>query len=110
MGSQAVIDATLLHPMRLTICAYLSGCAEAEFAVVRDYCGLGSPSMSKHAADLERRGYIWVRKGYVGKRPRTWLALTPRGRHALDQHLAAVQEIAAKASSASRSSGPQSIT
>jgi hypothetical protein len=37
------------------------------------------------------------RKGYVGKRPRTWLSLTPPGREAFDAHVAALQHVVAKA-------------
>ncbi|MET9074734.1 transcriptional regulator [Streptomyces sp. NPDC004232] len=29
---------------------------------------------------MEAAGYLKVRKGYIGKRPRTWLSLTPMGR------------------------------
>jgi hypothetical protein len=36
-------------------------------------------------------------KGHLGKRPRTWAALTLAGRRALAGHLAALEEIAASA-------------
>ena len=42
-------------------------------------------------------GYIEIRKGFVGKRPRTSARLTSVGRAAFDQHVAALQEIVAKA-------------
>ncbi|MFF2363085.1 hypothetical protein ACFVU0_10235 [Streptomyces sp. NPDC058122] len=38
-----------------------------------------------------------ARKGYFGKRPRTWLALTLTGREALAGHLAALEAPAAAA-------------
>ena len=38
-----------------------------------------------------------MRKGYVGKRPRTWLNLTDNGRGKLAEHIAALQAIAEKA-------------
>jgi hypothetical protein len=34
-----------------------------------------------------------VRKGYQGRRPRTWLRLTTRGTKALDQELAALRAL-----------------
>jgi DNA-binding MarR family transcriptional regulator len=43
---------------------------------------------------LEQAGYVKVKKGYVGKRPRTWLSLTPTGRSTYEAHLAALTEIA----------------
>jgi DNA-binding MarR family transcriptional regulator len=49
--------------------------------------------LSKQVSLLEEAGYVQVRKGYVGKRPRTWLALTPQGREAFQGHVAVLQEI-----------------
>ncbi|MFK0296274.1 transcriptional regulator, partial [Streptomyces sp. NPDC090442] len=37
---------------------------------------------------------IEIRKGYVGKRPRTWVRATVTGRERLRAHLAALQQIA----------------
>ena len=42
---------------------------------------------------LEEVGYVTVRKGYVGKRPRTWLSLTETGREAFGAHVDALREI-----------------
>jgi hypothetical protein len=41
--------------------------------------------------------FVEVDKGYVGKRPRTWIRLSPTGRSALGRHVAALQRIAATA-------------
>ncbi len=49
--------------------------------------------MSKQIAALEEPGYLKVRKGYVGKRPRTWVSLTKTGRTSLAQHVAALKTI-----------------
>ncbi|WP_326844512.1 transcriptional regulator (plasmid) [Streptomyces sp. NBC_01558] len=82
---------------RLRIAAFLSGCDEAEFRAVQDYCDLSPSNLSKNIAALEELDYVAVRKGHVGKTPRTWLALTDKGRKALAAHLAALQNIAATA-------------
>jgi hypothetical protein len=37
---------------------------------------------------LEDAGYLEVRKGAVGRRPRTWFRLTAAGRQAVEGHLA----------------------
>ena len=52
---------------------------EAEFAVLRDYCQVSDSTLSKTLTALEKAGYVGIRKGYLGKRPRTWAALM-RGR------------------------------
>ncbi|WP_457029798.1 transcriptional regulator [Kitasatospora sp. P5_F3] len=99
------LDPNLHHPTRLTVLAFLSGCQEAEFGAVRDYCQVSDSVLSKTAATLEELGYIKVKKGYVGKRPRTWLAATRAGRGALAGHLAALQQLASAAAAAGGSSG-----
>ncbi|WP_329302944.1 transcriptional regulator [Streptomyces sp. NBC_00659] len=91
------LDKEIHHPTRLTVAAFLSGCAEAEFSTVRDYCGVTDSVLSKTVAALEKAGYVSVRKGYFGKRPRTWVALTSTGRKALAAHLAALEALAGAA-------------
>ncbi|GAA2082998.1 hypothetical protein GCM10009759_00720 [Kitasatospora saccharophila] len=90
-------DESIHHPTRLAVVGFLSGCAEAEFRAVREGCGLSESGLSKIASALEAVGHVGVRRGYVGKRPRTWLGLTAQGRAALAGHLAALQRIAAEA-------------
>jgi DNA-binding MarR family transcriptional regulator len=88
------------HPSRLAVLAFLSGCIEADFALVRDRCELSDSALSKIARTLEEAGYIDVRKGRIGRRARTWLALTPEGGDALAAHLDALQAVATAARSA----------
>jgi DNA-binding MarR family transcriptional regulator len=61
--------------------------------VLRDAIELTDSALSKQVSTLEEAGYVKVRKGYVGKRPRTWLSLTRAGRRAYDAHLAAWRAI-----------------
>ncbi|MER0483357.1 transcriptional regulator [Streptomyces sp. Edi2] len=95
-----VLDAVLHNPTRLAVAAFLSECAEAEFAVVRDHCQVSDSVMSKAASALEDAGYVEIRKGHVGKRSRTWLSLTSVGQGALARHVTALQEIVAAARNA----------
>ena len=44
--------------------------------------------LSKQSRVLEDAGYVEVRKGAVGRRPRTWFRITAAGRQALAGHLA----------------------
>ncbi|MFF2960583.1 winged helix-turn-helix domain-containing protein [Streptomyces sp. NPDC057963] len=99
-SGRPLIDAAIHHPTRLTVVAFLSACDEADFATVRGSCEVSDSVLSKIASALEEIGYLTVRKGYVGKRPRTWLSLTPAGRLALARHIAALQDIAATARTA----------
>ena len=80
----------LIHPItRLSICGLLAAGADwVEFAALRDAAGISDSVLSKQSRVLEDAGYIEVRKGAVGRRPRTWFRLTAEGRQALEGHLA----------------------
>jgi DNA-binding MarR family transcriptional regulator len=88
------LDPLIHAPIRLSIMAFLAEVDRAEFGLVREDVELTAPALSKQVAMLEEAGYLRVDKGYVGKRPRTWLALTPAGREALRAHLDALRAIA----------------
>lgn len=63
------------------------------FSLLRDTVEVSDSLLSKHITALEEAGYVEVTKGYVGKRPRTWCALTDRGLAALDLYVSTLQEI-----------------
>jgi DNA-binding MarR family transcriptional regulator len=80
----------LIHPItRLSICGLLaSGADWVEFAALREAAGISDSVLSKQSRVLEDAGYLEVRKGAIGRRPRTWFRLTPHGRQAVQGHLA----------------------
>ena len=88
------LDEVIHAPVRFSIVASLAGADEAEFSAVRDTVEVSDSVLSRQVSTLEAAGYVKVRKGYVGKRPRTWLSLTAAGRAAYERHLAALRAIA----------------
>lgn len=88
------IDDVIHSPVRFSVAATLAGVDNAEFRYVRDAVEVSDSVLSKHVTALETAGYVKVKKGYVGKRPRTWLSLTAKGREAYERHLAALRDIA----------------
>jgi DNA-binding MarR family transcriptional regulator len=91
------LDEVIHAPVRFSIMATLAGVDRAEFRFVRDTVEISDSVLSKQVSVLEQAGYLRVTKGYVGKRPRTWLALSPTGAAAYAAHLAALTEIASLA-------------
>lgn len=87
------LDPLLLDPTRLSIVALLAGAEWAEFGWVRDSAGLSDSALSKQITNLAGSGYVEVKKGYVGKRPRTWLNLSESGHRTLRAHVAALHRI-----------------
>ena len=74
--------------------ALLAAADRVDFSFVRDHVEVSDSVLSKQMSALEQAGYIKVKKGFVGKRPRTWLSLTGEGRRVFNRHLAALREIA----------------
>jgi DNA-binding MarR family transcriptional regulator len=89
----ADFDTALLDPTRLSIVSLLAGVEWAEFGWVRETVGMSASALSKQVGTLEARGYVEVKKGYVGKRPRTWISLSQTGRDALESHVAALHRV-----------------
>ena len=88
------LDEAIASPVRLSLVAALARVDEAEFSHVRDAIEVTDSTLSRHAAQLEDVGYVRIRKGHVGKRPRTWLSLSASGRAAFTRHVAALRAIA----------------
>ena len=85
----------LIHqPTRFSLVAALAQAEALEFRFVRETLGVSDSVLSRQASALEEAGYVAVRKGFVGKWPRTWLSLTPKGRKAFKEHLKTLREIA----------------
>jgi DNA-binding transcriptional ArsR family regulator len=84
----------LIHaPTRLSIVSLLAASEWADFKFIRDSLGLSDSALSKQLTTLEEAGYVEIRKGFVGKRPRTSARLTRVGRAAFELHVAALQEM-----------------
>ncbi|MDT0300630.1 transcriptional regulator [Streptomonospora wellingtoniae] len=91
-------DAPGRHPIletgpRLAMCALLQGADWIEFATARTLLDVSDSMVSKHSRTLEDAGLLEVRKGAVGRRPKTWFRLTPVGRAVLASHLAWLTEL-----------------
>lgn len=95
------LDPVIHPPKRLALCAVLAAAGDwVEFAAVREAVEVSDSALSKHSRALEEAGYLQVRKGAVGRRPRTWFRLTAGGRRAFAAHMEALQELAAIAAPA----------
>lgn len=81
------LDDLIHSPVRLSMMAALAAAESIDFRHLRDVVEVTDSLLSKHIATLEEAGYVNVDKGYEGKRPRTWLSLTTKGRTAYDNYI-----------------------
>ncbi len=93
MTTEPELNPIINTTTRLAIMAVLAAVEEMEFGVVRDSAGITDSVLSKQATALEKAGYLQVRKGSIGRRPRTWLSLTDGGRTAIRSHIAALRDL-----------------
>ncbi len=87
------LDETVHQRHRLGILTITAEAQRAEFGYLRTELGLTPGNLSKHLTVLEDAGLVTVEKGYAGRRPRTWVRITPPGRAALAAELAALAEL-----------------
>ncbi|MFJ2621207.1 winged helix-turn-helix domain-containing protein [Glutamicibacter sp. NPDC087344] len=81
------------NPVRLSIMGSLTAADEADFKSLKEALGISDSVLSRHLSALEEKGYVQIRKGFVGKRPRTWAKLSTEGRTAFAEHVQALKEI-----------------
>jgi len=87
------IDRLIHEPARLMIMAYLYVVDRADFLFLVRQTGLTLGNLSSHMSKLEAAGYIDVEKQFVGKKPRTLLRLTERGRSAFVHYQEHMQQV-----------------
>jgi DNA-binding MarR family transcriptional regulator len=89
-------DEIIHQSSRLRIVATLNaqGAREMlEFGELKSMLGMTDGNLATHLAALEKAGYVEIAKDFVGKRPRTRIALTARGRKALRGHVAFLRSV-----------------
>jgi DNA-binding MarR family transcriptional regulator len=92
----AQADDIIHQQTRLKIMATLRAIPEGEwieFARLKAILQATDGNLGSHIATLEGAGYITVRKDFVGRKPRTRVALTRGGRKAFAQHIEFLRSI-----------------
>lgn len=95
-------DEIIHAPTRLAIVALLAATEWADFKYIRDEAGMSDSALSKQLSILEGAGYVTIRRAFVGKRPRTSVSLSAKGRNAFKGHVTALQQIVASAGTSLR--------
>lgn len=84
----------LTNPTRLALVAGLEGCVKSDFQTVKEQLSVTDSTLSKHIAALEKEGLVNVKKGFVGKKTKTTLSLSSKGREVYEAHMQGLREIA----------------
>jgi DNA-binding MarR family transcriptional regulator len=86
--------AEIIHaPVRLSVMAVLARVDKADFRFLRDTVEVSDSLLSKHLSTLQAAGYVGIVKAGSGRRPRTWVSLTPTGEAAFTAYKQALRRI-----------------
>jgi DNA-binding MarR family transcriptional regulator len=87
----------IIHqPVRLKIMSALKvlpADEPIEFVRLKAVVAATEGNLGAHITTLEEAGYVAVEKDFVGKRPRTRIALTKQGRRAFEDYVAYLRDI-----------------
>lgn len=89
-------DEVIHQSTRLRITAALNALRKGEaleFSEIKKMLGVTDGNMATHIGVLESAGYVDVQKDFVGKKPRTRIALTAVGRKAFAAHVAYLRDL-----------------
>lgn len=82
----------LLHSeLRLAIMSILVSVESADFVYLREQTGATAGNLSVQIDKLQQAGYIFVEKGFNGKKPRTTCAITEQGVAAFTEYIDALR-------------------
>lgn len=92
------LDELIHERVRLGIVSALAAAGEASFTELREMLRVTDGNLSVHARVLETAGYLKIEKEFVGRRPRTTLKLSAKGRHAFSRYIASLEALVRKQS------------
>lgn len=91
------LDRLVHEPARLIILTALASCASADFVFLQRVTHLTNGNMSAHLSKLHEAGLIAIEKRFIDRKPNTHVVLTAKGRHAVEQHWARLEQLKAGA-------------
>jgi DNA-binding MarR family transcriptional regulator len=87
------LDKAFESRIRLGIMSVLMVNEWVEFNELKTLLEVTDGNLASHIAALKKKGFIEVRKRFVGKKPNTSFRVTSEGRTAFEQHLAALENL-----------------
>jgi len=90
------LDDIVHQKARLGILVIVHEAGRAEFSYLAQALQLTNGNLSRHLRVLEDANLLAIEKGYADRRPRTWIALTTKGKRALKAELDVLRAIIAR--------------
>jgi len=87
------IDDVIHGRLRLGVMAYLIRTEVADFNELKLAVNATQGNLSVHLRKLEEAGYVKIEKGYLGRKPRTQVHLTQKGRKSFAAYLESMSRL-----------------
>ena len=87
------LDPVVHGKLRLAVLSLLIGVEKADFTWLRDKTGSTDGNLGAQMLKLEEAGYISMQKRFAGRKPQTLYRITPAGRKALANYVAALKRL-----------------
>jgi DNA-binding MarR family transcriptional regulator len=87
------IDDVIHGRLRLGVMAYLANTEVADFNELKALLDVTQGNLSVQLRKLEDAAYVTIEKGYLGRKPRTQVRITPAGRKAFAGYLEALGRV-----------------
>lgn len=85
------LDPLLHSQLRLAVMSILMNVEEADFVYLKEKTESTAGNLSVQLEKLSNAGYIAVKKGFLGRKPRTVCRITPQGRKAFEDYVDALK-------------------
>ena len=79
--------------IRLGIMSVLMVNPEVDFKTMKETLDVSDGNLASHTSALEKLQYISIEKKFIGKKPNTTYKVTPEGKEAFQNHLAALEAL-----------------
>jgi DNA-binding MarR family transcriptional regulator len=90
------LDPIIHQPVRLRIVASLAALGNnesMEFTFLRDLLEVTDGNLGAHLRKLEEAEYLDIEKTFIDRKPKSYVALTTKGRRAFKKHVKALRSI-----------------
>lgn len=87
-----MFDPLLHQPVRSKLLSLLINNDELPFKALKESLGVTDGNLSSHLSKLEKEEYIHIEKKFEGKRPKTLVSITLKGKKAFTDYIEALKQ------------------
>jgi DNA-binding MarR family transcriptional regulator len=87
-----VFDPLLHQPVRSKLLSLLITNDELPFKALKESLGVTDGNLSSHLSKLEKEEYVVIEKTFVGKRPKTVVQISQKGKDAFRAYIEALKK------------------